>query len=173
MAIASNITQFPGLTPIILHFILAGIVISAIAWVYKTLTANHPNPEFPIVDLKDEEGLSAESSWMLHGRRLLAKGLRLYPDRPFQIITGTGPKFVLPNRYADELKNNPHASFTEAFRPEFFVNYPGFGGLKDGLIHEGFIPEVIRTKLTQSLGLVTAGRSALSRDCARGRECLC
>ena len=32
---------------------------------------------------------------------------------PFQVMTGTGPVIVLPNRYADEIRNNPLLSFTK------------------------------------------------------------
>lgn len=32
---------------------------------------------------------------------------------PFQVMTGTGPVIVLPNRYADEIRNNPSLSFTK------------------------------------------------------------
>lgn len=30
-------------------------------------------------------------------------------------MSGTGPKIILPNRYADELRNHPHMNFNKAF----------------------------------------------------------
>ncbi len=30
-------------------------------------------------------------------------------------MTGTGPKIVLPNRYADEIRNLPELNFPKAF----------------------------------------------------------
>lgn len=34
---------------------------------------------------------------------------------PFQVMTGTGPKIVLPNRFAEEIRNNPSLNFPKAF----------------------------------------------------------
>lgn len=30
-------------------------------------------------------------------------------------MSGTGPKIVLPNRFADEIRNNPSLNFQKAF----------------------------------------------------------
>jgi hypothetical protein len=70
-------------------------------------------------------------------------------------MTGTGPKIVLPNRYADELRNRPELDFNEAFRKDFFAHYPGFDGFRASLDNPTLIPSTLKFKLTQSLGLVT------------------
>src|SRR3954465_5975437 len=70
-------------------------------------------------------------------------------------MTGTGPKIVLPNRYADEVRNHPSLNFNKAFSKDFFVNYPGFDPFRQGLKDDTFIQEVVRVKLTQHLNLVT------------------
>lgn len=69
-------------------------------------------------------------------------------------MTGTGPKIVLPNRYANEVKNNPHLSLDKAFSKDLFTHYPGFEGLREGLAGSQIIQDTIKTRLTPSLGLV-------------------
>ncbi|CAN8097523.1 unnamed protein product [Discula destructiva] len=76
-----------------------------------------------------------------------------YPG-PFQVMTGTGPKIVLPNRFADEVRNNPSLNVPKALSPDFFSKYPGFGNQP---FPQQYEVEAIRVKLTQSLGLVTDG----------------
>jgi hypothetical protein len=111
---------------------------------------------FPIVALT-EQGLSAKESWFREGLKTIEKGLTTCPG-PFQVITGTGPQIVVPNRYASELRNHDDLSLGGAFREDFFGGYPGFepfeklfNGSHDGSL----MPELVRTKLTQSLGLIT------------------
>lgn len=70
-------------------------------------------------------------------------------------MTGTGPKIIVPNRYAHELRNNPALNFNNAFSHDFFPQYPGMEPLKEFSAHDSITAETIRTKLTQSLGLVT------------------
>ena len=43
-------------------------------------------------------------------------------------MTGTGPKILLPNSYANEVKNNPNLSLDKAFAK--------VGGAKYRIIHE-------------------------------------
>ncbi|KAI1843278.1 hypothetical protein JX266_010452, partial [Neoarthrinium moseri] len=84
----------------------------------------------------------------------IAAGLELFSG-PFQILTGTGPKIVLPHKYADEIPNLPELDFNEAFRKDFFAHYPGFDRFRASLDHPLLIPQTLRLKLTPSLGLVT------------------
>lgn len=84
----------------------------------------------------------------------MIEGVRRFSG-PFQVVTGTGPKIILPNRFADELRNHPALDFGKAFSKDFPVNYPGFEPHKQGLSDGGLISEVVRVKLTQSLNLVT------------------
>lgn len=101
-----------------------------------------------------EQGLGPKASWFKQGRATLSKGLK-QTSGPFQVVTGTGPKIILPNRFADELKANESLSFNEAFQKDFFHEYPGFEPLKQGLKDDSLIQETVRVKLTQSLGLIT------------------
>lgn len=67
-------------------------------------------------------------------------------------MTGTGPKIVLPNRYADQVRNNSSLNVPKALAPDFFSRYPGFGNQP---FPQQYEVEAIRVKLTQSLGIVT------------------
>lgn len=92
--------------------------------------------------------------WIKDAQSLLLSGLQQFKGC-FQVLTGSGYKIIVPNRFADELRNHPDLNFNEAFAKDFFIEYPGFDGLRQGLIDETFLQEVVRVKLTQSLGLVT------------------
>ncbi|RMJ20110.1 hypothetical protein CDV36_000278 [Fusarium kuroshium] len=107
---------------------------------------------FPIVS-PETKGTPA-TRWFLEGYNMVLRGLKTVSG-PFQVMTGTGPILVLPNNYANEVRNNPHLSFNRFFDKDFFVKYPGFEAYKTGYQDGTFIQEVVRTKLTQSLGLVT------------------
>ncbi|KAI1129820.1 cytochrome P450 [Nemania abortiva] len=135
--------------PSSLQVIGATIVLSI---VYSLLTKDRPWSAFPLISVR---GLSPRKSWLIHGNEVLAEGLKK-TNGPFQVMTGTGPKIVLPNRYADEIRNLPDLSFSKAFISDFFVNYPGFEPHRQGFTHEFLLRDTVRIKLTQSLGLVTA-----------------
>lgn len=108
--------------------------------------------KFPLASLDGED---AKSSWFNHGRKLMLVALEKYSNRPFKVMTGTGPKIIVPNRFANELRNNPALNFNKAFIHDFFPQYPGMEPLKEFSAHDSITAETIRTKLTQSLGLVT------------------
>ena len=108
---------------------------------------------FPLIALQ-EQGLSPKASWIKQAKNTIAKGLRICNGSPFQVMTATGPKIVLPNHFAEELKSHPSLSFTGAFKRDFFSDYPGFEGFKHTLDDGKFLHELVLAKLTQSLGLV-------------------
>ncbi|KAM0718727.1 hypothetical protein Q7P37_005798 [Cladosporium fusiforme] len=122
--------------------------------VYSAIAAEQPLEGFPIAALT-ERRLNSKWSWYTAGGETIARGLKEFNNSPFQILTGTGPKIVLPNRFADEVRSRQEANFPKAFEKEFFVNYPGFDAHRQGLLDDWFIQELARVKLTQSLGLIT------------------
>ncbi|KAI0113556.1 cytochrome P450 [Nemania sp. FL0031] len=121
--------------------------------VFSILTKDRPWSGFPLISVR---GLSPRKSYLNHGNEVLKEGLKKTNGRPFQVMTGTGPKIVLPNRYADEIRNLPDLNFSKAFISDFFIRYPGFEPFKQGFTHEFLLRDTVRIKLTQSLGLVTA-----------------
>ncbi|KAI0885396.1 cytochrome P450 [Annulohypoxylon maeteangense] len=134
--------------PVSIQVIAATIVLGI---VYSLVTAERPFTGFPVVSF---DGKSPAESWMFHGKETLEEGLRRFSG-PFQVITGTGPKIVLPNKFADDIRSHPSLDFNRAFAKDFLVHYPGFDGFRVGLSGDELIQETVRVKLTQSLGLIT------------------
>ncbi|OGE47195.1 hypothetical protein PENARI_c056G12104 [Penicillium arizonense] len=96
---------------------------------------------------------------------LLGRSPRLYPGLPvvnvdprfagcFQVFTESGPKIVLPGRFADEIRNHPALNFREGIAKEFFGSYPGFNPFAADNTAR-IVTETTRGKLTQSLNLIT------------------
>jgi hypothetical protein len=138
---------------IYVQFVAIGGTLFIGYYVWSTLASERPLPDFAATTLPGE-GLGPKESYFKDASKTIAAGLKSYSG-PFQIITGTGPKIVLPNKYADELRNRPELDFNEAFRKDFFAHYPGFDGFRASLDNPTLIPSTLRVKLTQSLGLVT------------------
>ncbi|KAI1269658.1 cytochrome P450 [Xylariaceae sp. FL1019] len=134
--------------PLSLQLIGATILFSVI---YGYLTKERPLAAFPVISVNGKGPLR---SWMFSGREVMDEGQKL-TSGPFQVMTGTGPKIMLPNRYADEIRNLPELNFPKAFSQDFMVNYPGFEAHRQGLQNDYLIQDTVRIKLTQSLGLVT------------------
>ncbi|KXL46850.1 hypothetical protein M433DRAFT_4754 [Acidomyces richmondensis BFW] len=153
--------------PISLLAALAVIFAGAVYIIYKISKTEQPYPGIPVVSLNETSWRwpwePAYSSWIKDAKRIVAKGAAECPSC-FQVLTASGYKIVVPNRFADELKNLPHLSFNEALAPDLMVNYPGFDGHRESLKSGTFIQEVTRIKLTQSLGLITDDLVEESRD---------
>lgn len=101
--------------------------------------------------------MKPEEGWYTQPRELLIKGRKMYPDQPFQVLSYGGPKLVLPQRYLEEVRDTTHAAFVPYAVGEMPWNLPGFDALLAMNEHQSLIPEVLRVKLTQSLGLITEG----------------
>lgn len=128
-----------------------GAILLVCYYSYLRWSVERPLPYFPIATLGE---LDPKASFFKNAQQTVTTGLESFSG-PFQIITGTGPKVVLPNKYADEIRNRPELDFNEAFRKDFFAHYPGFDGFRASLDNPELIPSTLRTKVTQSLGLVT------------------
>lgn len=140
--------------PISVRIVLGGFILCIL---YAVFTRERPHAGIPIVTL-DRQGAEAllpdQFSWFKHGKVILSKGLKECPSC-FQVRASSGYKIVVPNRFADELRNEPNLSLNENFAKDFFIEYPGFDGHRQGLRDGSIIHEVVRTKLTQSLGTIT------------------
>ena len=144
----------PLYTSISLQAIALGIILSILYYAYVSWTADEsPLPGFPVATLP-HGGLGPKDSYFRDAQGTIAANVKLFSG-PFQIITGTGPKVVLPNKYADELRGRPELDFNEAFRKDFFAHYPGFEGFRASMQNPELIPSTLRVKVSQSLGLVT------------------
>lgn len=138
------------------HFMLTALVVAVIIYIpkelYKSWRQSRPLPGLPLITL---DGLNAKDSWIKHAEKVLQQGFEQCGDEPFQVMTGTGPKVILRARYLEEVSRNKATSLTEALRPDFMIEYPGFEGMAFSFNNPKIVPEVVRTKLTQSLGIIT------------------
>ena len=153
MAFSMQLPFLPDHIPLSIYFVLAFGVFGLLYFINRTLSEDRPIKGFPIVALT-EQSLNAKASWFKKGRETVEKGVSTY-NGPFQVLTGTGPKICLPNHFAEEVKDLPELSFIGNVSRDFFATYPGFSAFLPPAGNDRFIPEVVRVKLTQSLGLVT------------------
>lgn len=137
-----------------ISFVIVALLVSVLVlnFIVSTLKSERPWKGIPLIALP-EKGLGPKASWIKYGREVVVKGAKT--GAPFQVMTGTGPKICLPNSFADDLKSDPKLSLVEAFNKEFFFQYPGFEAFAHNNKEAGFLPDLVRTKLTTSLGLIT------------------
>ena len=153
MAVSAPIPYLPEDVPLSVQLIITSLILVVISFIYSTLTSDRPCKQFPTVALTEKD-LSPKASWFKDGKNTVLKGVKIFSG-PFQVITGTGSKFVLPNRFADELKSDPRLSSTDGLAKDFFPSYSGFEPLRLGEYHTGLLQDLVRDNLTQSLGLIT------------------
>jgi hypothetical protein len=126
---------------------------AVVTWYIQNQNSKKPYIGIPVLSTNRNDYLS-------NGRSLLEEGSKKFPSC-FQVQTGTYWKIVVPNRFAQELKNNRDLSFNEAHTRDSFTSYPGLEPFREIFKNDTFIQEVVRKKLTQSLGLITDGMSHL------------
>ncbi|EFQ94128.1 hypothetical protein PTT_08286 [Pyrenophora teres f. teres 0-1] len=84
---------------------------------------------------------------------MVADGAKL--GGPFQVRAAAAWKVVLPNCFAEEIRNNPNLDFKETQHIEFPTTLPGWEGMNEGLRHDRLFTDLVRIKLTQSLNYIT------------------
>ncbi|KAK7418725.1 hypothetical protein QQX98_003743 [Neonectria punicea] len=97
----------------------------------------------------------AKKEFMFGARQLIAKGLELAPGQPFRIMGDVGEIFILPPKYAYEIRNHDQLSFTKAAFKWFYAHLPGFEGFREGTTESHIMKLVARHQLTHQLTLVT------------------
>lgn len=132
----------PGWTALVL------VATIAVIWLFYSQNNKRPYGKIPVLSADRNE-------YLQNGRALLESGKKF--QSCFQVQTGTNFKIVVPNRFATELRNHPDLSFNDAHARDSFTSYPGLQPFREILENDTFIQEVVRKKLTQSLGLITAG----------------
>ncbi|KAL2783812.1 cytochrome P450 [Aspergillus keveii] len=71
----------------------------------------------------------------------------------FRIGTETGYKIVLAPEYANEVRSHESLSFGKDSAKDFHAHISGFEPFKQGLADDNIVLDVIRMRLTQSLGI--------------------
>ncbi|KAB2572027.1 Cytochrome P450 monooxygenase pyr3 [Lasiodiplodia theobromae] len=85
---------------------------------------------------------------------ILADGKRT-AQGAFQVYTEAGVMIILPSKYFTEIKSDARFGTDEASKKTFLAEIPGFDGFH-ALLNHNMLQDMIRTKLTQSLGTMTS-----------------
>ncbi|KAK4499081.1 hypothetical protein PRZ48_009593 [Zasmidium cellare] len=152
MAFSTSLPSLPA-------SLLGLVVLIILATVYSLLTRQRPYAGFPVATL-GEKGIKAwllpHMSWMFRPLELRAKGRELSKGSGiYQIATGAGYRIVLPRKFAEELRNHKDMDLGISGSRDFHSTQPGFDGMNEAFRPDGLMVDVVRVKLTQSLGLVT------------------
>lgn len=105
-------------------------------------------PGYPLIAL---DGKTPENSWINYPKETLVKGAQLCPDSPFQVVSNTGPKIIIPQRYADEVRASTSVNFPKSFLADFPWRLAGFTAFALQQHDATILPTVIRTKLSSTL----------------------
>lgn len=105
-------------------------------------------PGYPLIAL---DGKTPEDSWINYPKETLVKGAQLCPDSPFQVVSHTGPKLIIPQRYADEVRASTSVNFPKSFLADFPRRLAGFTAVALNERDPGVLATVIRTKLSSTL----------------------
>ncbi|KAH3903937.1 hypothetical protein HBI56_051090 [Parastagonospora nodorum] len=123
-------------------------------------SARKPKSNLPWVALDEDpttKGLQnvgkARRQWVENCNAVIDKGLSEVKGA-FWVQTDVGPKIILPNSYAEEIRNSPHMVFSEAIKEELLATYSGITPI--GLLTDGHVfQDLTRINLTRSLDAVT------------------
>ncbi|KAK7423219.1 hypothetical protein QQZ08_009115 [Neonectria magnoliae] len=143
-----------GLNEVAYAVTFAILTVFAAIWSIRWLK---PSP-FQLVNgkkLGEFTNVRAKKEFMFGARQLIAKGLELAPGRPFRIMGDVGEIFILPPKYAYEIRNHDQLSFTKAAFKWFYAHLPGFEGFREGTTESHIMKLVARHQLTHQLTLVT------------------
>ncbi|KAL1639239.1 hypothetical protein SLS58_008081 [Diplodia intermedia] len=144
---------------------VATLFVVVLGLLYALVGRNGLHAGFPLVRADEESKYSfekAQAEWNVGAHKLIEKGMDRFKGA-FQVVTAIGPRIILPNKYADEIRNDPHLNFTDAIHKEFFGDYPGFDAFAI-LKERDIFQEAIRIRLTQSLNFITEDLASEARD---------
>ncbi|KAJ5102670.1 hypothetical protein N7532_003199 [Penicillium argentinense] len=143
---------------------LLAVFISAF---WQDLADEIPHFRIPVVGRTwyDLFNKKARARFTSGARELIREGFAKGADI-FQVM-GQKPLVVLHPKFIDEIKNHPSLSFEGATAKMFFENrIPGFEPFHQGNGNKVLV-DMVRTKLTQSLGSLTIPLSQESADVAK------
>ncbi|KAH8701254.1 cytochrome P450 [Phaeosphaeriaceae sp. PMI808] len=151
-----NFTMNSG-TEIFSSFTLRALFYCALLPIcYAIYGGRKPKSSLPWVAYNDE-GLrnveKARRQWVEHCNEIIDKGLREVKGA-FQVQTDLGPKIILPNSFADELRNSQQLLFSEAIEEELMATYSGLTPISL-VTFDNVFQDLTRVSLTRSLDAVT------------------
>ncbi|KAL4972047.1 cytochrome P450 [Aspergillus desertorum] len=126
-------------------------------WMAQLSTFIPPrSPSHPIVNGKRPSVLQvilAQKRFLSNARNLISSGLARWPA--FNLVTEAGYRLVLDPKYAQEIRSHEALSFGKATALDFHAGIHGFEPFELGTRSDEIVSDVVRMKLTQSLGNVT------------------
>ncbi|KAL1955895.1 hypothetical protein VTO42DRAFT_7968 [Malbranchea cinnamomea] len=139
---------------------LTGLTILSTALFLLWTVLSNRSPFLLINEKKPFEVLSvhARRRFLRDARSMIESGLS--KANVFRIESDNGIKTVLAPKYANELRSHPQLNFGASVAREFHAYLPAFAPFKQGTSSEEIFQDAVRTKLTQSLGLLTEPLSA-------------
>ncbi|CAK3827680.1 Dihydromonacolin L monooxygenase [Lecanosticta acicola] len=156
LPVISRIVDVSTYTSTQLQSIGAISLILLLAAAYFWLPWKQPYPGIPVIKLR-EKGLS---KWIrplnlqmaFRVQELFALGRKT--GKPFQVLSFSGWRIVLPHRFADEIRTNPNLTFNEILHVEFPTTLPGWEGISEGVRRDEFFTDLVH-KITQCLAHIT------------------
>ncbi|CBF80737.1 hypothetical protein AN8530.2 [Aspergillus nidulans FGSC A4] len=114
------------------------------------------SPSYPVVNGKrpwELRIIHAQKRFLSNARDLIDSGLARWPA--FHLVTEAGYRLVLDPKYANEIRSHEALSFGKATAQDFHAGIHGFEPFEQGTRSDQIVSDVVRMKLTQSLGNVT------------------
>ncbi|KAL4758909.1 cytochrome P450 [Aspergillus foveolatus] len=114
------------------------------------------SPSYPVVNGKrpwEFRIIHAQKRFLSNARDLIDSGLARWPA--FHLVTEAGYRLVLDPKYAHEIRSHEALSFGKATAQDFHAGIHGFEPFEQGTRSDQIVSDVVRMKLTQSLGNVT------------------
>ncbi|KAJ4245527.1 hypothetical protein NW762_014036 [Fusarium torreyae] len=125
---------------------------------------------FPLINGKGFFHFSnarAKRDFTTRARVIIGQQMAKFPDLPFRVIGDVGEITILPPKYAHEIRNHDHMSFTQAAFKWFYAHLPGFEGFREGTNESHVMKLIARHQLTHQLTLVT---QPVSEECSLALE---
>ncbi|KAL3432958.1 cytochrome P450 [Aspergillus tetrazonus] len=114
------------------------------------------SPSYPVVNGKrpwELRIIHAQKRFLSNARDLIDSGLARWSA--FHLVTEAGYRLVLDPKYANEIRSHEALSFGKATAQDFHAGIHGFEPFEQGTRSDQIVSDVVRMKLTQSLGNVT------------------
>ncbi|KAI1263498.1 trichothecene C-8 hydroxylase [Xylariaceae sp. FL1019] len=150
----------PGETNNILNLILA------VSLGFIFFLRHSKSTDYPVVNPRkwfEFSNARVKKDFMINARALVHEGLKRYPGRPFKVNTDMTDMIVLPNEYADEIRNIRELSFPASIRKHFYSDLKSFESMAPaGGNGCQLAKSVVQRQLTHQLAYVT---QPLSEKC--------
>ncbi|KAI1820163.1 cytochrome P450 [Xylaria intraflava] len=144
------LSPISDLRPSLLVAVFAMVV--AYSWSSYSLRPKHLPLVNPPKLFSDTE---ARELHLTSSKYLLEKARKLWPNKPFRMITDWGETVILPGEFANEVRNAPELSFSGATRQDGFGELVGFRPYGEFGRHDDLFQTVAKKHLTKLVAKVT------------------